>query len=65
MISSHEVMGPLSESMKQRMAEQFHIHAHETDGKFTDYPLYIKDKRIGTLLNAIPETGAKGERGHI
>ena len=50
-ISSHEVMGSLSESMKRRMAEQFHIHAHETDGKFTDYPLYIKDKRIGTLLS--------------
>ncbi|MBI5205136.1 MAG: HAMP domain-containing histidine kinase [Nitrospirae bacterium] len=50
-ISSHEVMGSLSESMKQRMAEHFHIHAHETDGKFTDYPLYIKDKRIGTFLS--------------
>ena len=50
-ISSHEVMGSLSESMKRRMAEQFHIHAHAADGKFTDYPLYIKGKRIGTLLS--------------
>lgn len=50
-ISSHEVMGSLSESMKQRMSEQFHIHAHEAEGKFTGYPLYAKDKKIGRLLS--------------
>ncbi|RJQ40304.1 MAG: sensor histidine kinase [Nitrospiraceae bacterium] len=49
-ISSHEVMGTLSESMKRRMAEHFHIHAYEAEGKFTDYPLYAKGIKIGTLL---------------
>ncbi|TAL25881.1 MAG: HAMP domain-containing histidine kinase [Nitrospirae bacterium] len=50
-ISSHEVQGSLPESMKLRMAEHFHIHAHEAEGKFTDYPLYAKGQRIGTLLS--------------
>jgi len=50
-ISSHEVQGTLPESMKSRMAEHFHIHAHEAEGKFTDYPLYSKGKKIGTLLS--------------
>lgn len=50
-ISSHEVMESLSESMKRRMDEHFHIHAHEAEGKFTDYPLYAKGKKIGALLS--------------
>ncbi|MBI3377697.1 MAG: HAMP domain-containing histidine kinase [Nitrospirae bacterium] len=50
-ISSHEVMESLSESMKRRMDEHFHVHAHEAEGKFTDYPLYAKGKKIGTLLS--------------
>ena len=50
-ISSHEMMESLSESMKQRMDEHFHIHAHEAEGKFTDYPLYAKGKKIGALLS--------------
>lgn len=50
-ISSHEVRDSLPESMKSRMAEHFHIHAHEAEGKFTDYPLYVGGKRIGTLLS--------------
>ena len=59
-------MSSLSESMKRRMAEQFHVHAHATDGKFTDYPLYIKDKRIGTLFSMpFQKQELKGKRGHI
>ena len=50
-ISSHEVMESLSESMKRRMDEHFHIHTHEAYGKFTDYPLYAKGKKIGDLLS--------------
>jgi len=50
-ISSQEIMSSLSESMKQRMSEHFKIHAHGADGKFTDYPLYSKGKKIGTLLS--------------
>lgn len=50
-ISSHEVMESLPESMKRRMDERFHVHAHEAEGKFTDYPLYAKGKKIGTLLS--------------
>ena len=50
-ISSHEVMESLPESMKRRMDEHFHVHAHEAEGKFTDYPLYAKGKKIGTLLS--------------
>ena len=50
-ISSHEVMESLSESMKRRMDEHFHIHTHEADGKFIDYPLYAKGKKIGALLS--------------
>ena len=50
-ITSHEVMETLSESMKRRMAEHFHVHAHEAEGKFTDYPLYAKGTKIGTLLS--------------
>ena len=50
-ISSHDVMESLPESMKRRMDEHFHVHAHEAEGKFTDYPLYAKGKKIGTLLS--------------
>ena len=50
-ISSHEVMESLPESMKRRMDEHFHVHAHEAEGKFTDYPLYAKGKKIGTLFS--------------
>jgi len=44
-------MESLPESMKRRMDEHFHVHAHEAEGKFTDYPLYAKGKKIGTLLS--------------
>ncbi len=52
-ISSHEVIGSLPESMKQRMGEHFHIHAQEARDKFIDYPLYVKGGRVGTL-SAMP-----------
>jgi len=48
-LSSNEVMNSLSESMKRRMEGLFHLHA--TTGSFDRYPLYIKGKRIGTLLS--------------
>lgn len=50
-ISSHEVQGSLPESMKLRMAEHFHIHAHETKGKFMEHSLYGKGQKVGTLLS--------------
>jgi signal transduction histidine kinase len=50
-ISSYEVMNSLAESMKQRMKELFHVHIHQTEGKFTDYPFYAQGKKIGTLLS--------------
>jgi len=48
-ISSHAIMGSLPDSMKQRMAGLFHVH--ETTGKFDEYPLYAKGRKIGTLLS--------------
>ena len=48
-LSSNEVIESLSESMKRRMEGLFHMHA--TTGSFDQYPLYIKGKRIGTLLS--------------
>jgi two-component system sensor histidine kinase BaeS len=50
-ISSDEVMRSISEPMKRRMEELFHMHVHKTDGEFADHPLYIKGKKIGTLLS--------------
>ena len=50
-ISSHAAMESLSESMKQRMDENFHVPTDEAEGKFTDYPIYARGKKIGTLLS--------------
>lgn len=47
--SSKEVINSLSDTMRHRMERLFHIH--ETEGKYEEYPLYIKGKRIGTLLS--------------
>jgi two-component system sensor histidine kinase BaeS len=48
-ISSHQVMDSLSDAMKQRMERLFHIH--KTEGKYKTYPLYMRGKKIGTLLS--------------
>ncbi|GER92468.1 sensor histidine kinase [hot springs metagenome] len=48
-ISSREVMESLSDTMKHRMKSLFHTHI--TEGKYEEYPLYIKDKNIGKLLS--------------
>ncbi len=48
-ISSHKAMESLSDTMKHRMEGLFHIH--ETTGNFDEYPLYIKGKKIGTILS--------------
>ncbi len=50
-ISSHDVMLSLPDSMKKRMQDLFHVHSHEAEGEFTEYPLYEKGKRIGTMLS--------------
>lgn len=48
-ISSREVMGSLSDTMKRRMEALFHMHM--TEGKYEEYPLYIEGKNIGKLLS--------------
>ncbi|MBI3592089.1 MAG: HAMP domain-containing protein, partial [Nitrospirae bacterium] len=48
-ISSREVMKTLSDSMKSLMERFF--HTHKVEGRFDEYPLYAKGKRIGTLLS--------------
>ncbi len=48
-ISSREVMDSLSDTMKQRMEALFHMHM--TEGRYEEYPLYIKGKNIGNLLS--------------
>ncbi len=47
-ISSHEVMGSLSDTMKRRMEGLFHIH--KTKGKYETYPIYIQGKQVGMLF---------------
>ncbi len=48
-ISSMDAMSSLSGTMKKRMESLFHIHM--AGGKFDEYPLYAKGRRIGTLLS--------------
>ncbi|MDI6800724.1 MAG: HAMP domain-containing sensor histidine kinase [Thermodesulfovibrionales bacterium] len=49
-ITSKEVLNSLSGPMKHRMEDMLHIH--ETGNTYYDeYPLFIKGKRIGTLLS--------------
>lgn len=48
-ISSKEVMESLPDTMKYRMESLFHMHIKE--GKYEEYPLYIKGKNIGKLLS--------------
>lgn len=50
-ISSHDVMLSLPDSMKRRMQDLFHLHSNKAEGEFTEYPLYEKGKRIGTMLS--------------
>lgn len=62
-ISSHEVMGSLSDTMKRRMEGIFHIH--KTEGKYEAYPLYIKGKQIGMLFSRPFEKDALKEKESI
>lgn len=62
-ISSHEVMGSLSDTMKRRMEGLFHIH--KTEGKYEAYPLYIKGKQIGMLFSRPFEKDALKEKESI
>lgn len=48
-LSSHEAMSSLSASMLRHMEGLFHLH--ETAGPFETYPLYHKERQIGTLLS--------------
>ncbi|MBI4686530.1 MAG: HAMP domain-containing histidine kinase [Nitrospirae bacterium] len=47
-ITSQEVMSSLSDTMKHTMEGLFHIH--HTGGRYNETPLYIGEKKIGTLL---------------
>lgn len=47
-IASHEAMSSLSDTMKQRMEELFHVH--KTEGKFKEHAVIVKGKKVGTVL---------------
>ncbi len=47
-ISSRDAMSDLTETMRHRMEDLFHIH--HTEGDYDKHPLYIKGNSIGTLL---------------
>lgn len=47
-IASHESMASLSDTMKQRMEELFHVH--KTEGEFKEHAVIIKGEKVGTVL---------------
>jgi len=47
-LSAHESMASLSDNMKQRMEELFHIH--KTEGEFTENVIIVKGRKVGTVL---------------
>jgi two-component system sensor histidine kinase BaeS len=48
-VPSHHYIESLSPSMKHRMEELFHIHT-AINHNYTEFPIYVKSEKIGTLM---------------
>lgn len=47
-LASHEAMSSLSDAMKQRMEELFHVH--KTEGGYKENAVMVKGRKVGTVL---------------
>lgn len=47
-LSAHESMASLSDTMKQRMEDFFHVH--KTEGEYKEYIVIVKGRKVGTVL---------------